>query len=103
MTVFDARYNNDDTGCHAYDPKILKSALLGLARGKLSSRKLEVVCEENIIFMALTCCQTPDYSTIATFVSSMDNDSQLPKIGITFFDSLPKIILPVCRINVRKV
>jgi len=84
MSVFDAKYNNDDTGCRAYDPKILlKSVLLGLARGKLSSRKIEAACKENIIFMALTCGQTPDHSTIAAFVSTMENE-----ISLIFLDIL---------------
>lgn len=74
-SIFDAKYNNDETGCRAYDPKILlKVVLLGLARGQLGSRKIEAACKENIIFMALTCGQTPDHSTIAAFVSSMDNE-----------------------------
>ncbi len=84
MSVFDSKYNNDETGCHAYDPKILlKTVLLGLARGQLSSRKIEAACKENIIFMALTCGQTPDHSTIAAFVSSMEKE-----IGLVFIDIL---------------
>lgn len=78
MSVFDAKYNNDETGCCAFDPKILlKPVLLGLARGQLSSRKIEAACKENIIFMALTCGLTPDHSTIAAFVSSMENEIML--------------------------
>jgi transposase len=72
LSIFDARYANDDTGCRAYDPKVLlKVILLGYARGLLSSRRLERVCRENIVFMALTCGQAPDHSTLAAFVSSM--------------------------------
>ena len=75
MSVFDARYNNDETGCHAYNPKLLlKIVLLGYARGLLSSRKLERACRENILFMALSCGQVPDHATIASFVSSMENE-----------------------------
>jgi len=86
MSVFDARYNNDETGCRAYDPKILlKSVLLGLARGKLSSRKVESACKENIIFMALTCGQTPDHSTIAAFISSMEKEIALIFVDILFY------------------
>ena len=72
LSIFDARYDNDNTGRRAYDPKVLlKVILLGYARGLLSSRRLERVCRENIVFMALTCGQTPDHSTLAAFVSSM--------------------------------
>lgn len=74
-SIFDEKYNNDETGCNAYNPKILlKSILLGYARGKIGSRKIEQACRENIIFMALTCGKTPDHSTIAAFVSSMEEE-----------------------------
>src|SRR3989441_5124751 len=72
LSRFDARYANDQTGCRAYAPKVLlKVILLGYARGLLSSRRLERACRENITFMALSCGQTPDHSTLATFVSSL--------------------------------
>jgi transposase len=72
MSVFDERYHNDETGRWAYDPKILlKVVLFGYSRGLFSSRKIERACKENIIFMALSCGQQPDHSTIAAFVSSM--------------------------------
>lgn len=71
-SIFDARYRNDQTGCCAYDPKVLlKVILLAYARGLLSSRRIERACRENIVFMALTCGQAPDHSTLAAFVSSM--------------------------------
>ena len=72
MEVFEDRYQNDETGRMAYDPKIfLKVVLLGYARGLISSRKMEQACRENVTFMALVCGQRPDHSTIAAFVSSM--------------------------------
>ena len=75
ISIFDTRYKNDDTGRTAYNPKILlKIVLLGYARGILYSRELERACRENIIFMALTCNQTPDHSTIATFISTMQKE-----------------------------
>ena len=78
LSVFDSKYNNDQTGRRAYDPKILlKVVLLAYSRGLISSRKIEQACRENIIFMALTCAQQPDHSTIAAFVSSM-KDQILP-------------------------
>ena len=71
-SIFDARYHNDEIGRSAYDPKVLiKIILLGYSRGLTSSRKLEHACRENVIFMALTCGQQPDHSTIAAFVSTM--------------------------------
>ena len=74
-SVFDDRYNNDETGRWAYDPKVLlKVVLFGYSRGLISSRKMERACHENITFMALTCGQCPDHSTIAAFVSSMKDE-----------------------------
>jgi transposase len=75
MSIFDDRYSNDETGRWAYDPKILlKVVLLGYSRGLISSRKIERACWENVTFMALSCCQYPDHSTIAAFVSSMKDE-----------------------------
>ena len=77
-SIFDDRYNNDETGRWAYDPKILlKVILLAYSRGIIGSRKIERACKENVTFMALACGQQPDHSTIATFVSSM-TDQILP-------------------------
>ena len=78
LSVFDSKYNNDETGRSAYDPKVLlKIVLLAYSRGLISSRKIEQACRENIVFMALGCGQQPDHSTIAAFVSSMQ-DQILP-------------------------
>ena len=72
MSIFEAKYRNDETGRAAYDPKIiLKIVLLAYSRGLISSRRIEQVCRENVVFIALACGQQPDHSTIATFVSSM--------------------------------
>lgn len=74
--VFDSRYkNNEETGCRAYDPRILlKVILFAYARGIISSRKIEQACRENITFMALACGQVPDHSTIAAFVASLKEE-----------------------------
>lgn len=75
MSIFEKRYNNDETGRLAYDPKILlKVVLLGYSRGLISSRKIEKACIENVTFMALCCKYQPDHSTIAAFVSSMKDE-----------------------------
>ena len=72
MSVFDDNYQNDETGRSAYDPKILlKVVLLGYSRGLISSRQIERACCENVLFMAMSCNQRPDHSTIAAFVCSM--------------------------------
>ncbi len=75
LSAFDARSNNDETGASAIHPKILlKIILLAYARGMLSSRKMERACLENVTFMALACGYTPDHSTIAAFISSMQEE-----------------------------
>jgi len=75
MSVFDGNYKNDETGRSAYDPQVLlKVVLLGYSRGLISSRKIERACYENVTFMAMSCNQRPDHSTIASFVSSMKDE-----------------------------
>ena len=77
LSQFDNRYNNDQTGRCAYNPKVLlKIVLLAYSRGIIHSRKIEKACKENITFMALTCGQHPDHSTIAAFVSTMREQIQ---------------------------
>ncbi|MBI4759810.1 MAG: IS1182 family transposase [Chloroflexota bacterium] len=72
LSVFDARYRNDQTGAAAIHPKILlKVILLAYAKGMLSSRQIERACRENVIFIALSYGYAPDHSTIAAFISSM--------------------------------
>ena len=75
LTIFDVRYNNDDTGASAIHPKILlKVILLAYARGMISSRQIERACQENIIFIALSYGYAPDHSTIAQFIASMQSE-----------------------------
>jgi len=75
LSVFDQRFRNDETGAPAYDPKILlKIILYAYSRGIISSRKIERVCQENIIFMALSADTRPHFTTIADFISSMEKE-----------------------------
>jgi transposase len=77
LSIFDERYNNDETGATAIHPKILlKVILLAYARGMISSRQIERACQENIIFIALSYGYAPDHSTIASFISSMQSEIQ---------------------------
>jgi len=77
LSVFDARYNNDETGAAAIHPKILlKVILLAYSKGMISSRQIERACQENIVFIALSYGYAPDHSTIAQFISSMQNEIQ---------------------------
>jgi len=75
LAIFHERYHNDETGCAAYDPKILlKIILFAYSRSITSSRRIAQACEENIIFMALSCDTKPHFTTIADFVSTMDKE-----------------------------
>ena len=75
LSVFENRYQNDETGATAFNPKVLlKVILFAYSRGMISSRQIERACSENIIFMALSYGYRPDHSTIAQFVSSMQKE-----------------------------
>jgi transposase len=75
LSIFDERYRNEETGATAYDPKILlKIILFAYSRGIVSSRRIAQACEENIIFMALSCDTKPHFTTIADFISTMDKE-----------------------------
>jgi transposase len=70
LSLFNARFANDVTGRPAYDPAILlKIVLLAYSRGITSSRKIEALCRENVIFMALSADSRPHFTTIADFIS----------------------------------
>jgi len=75
LSIFDLRYQNDETGAPAYDPAILlKIILYAYSRGITSSRKIARCCEENVIFMALSADTKPHFTTIADFISSVDQE-----------------------------
>jgi transposase len=75
LSIFDERYRNEETGATAYDPRILlKVILFAYSHGIVSSRRIARACEENIIFMALSCDTNPHFTTIADFVSTMDKE-----------------------------
>jgi transposase len=73
LSVFEPRYNNDDTGRLAYDPKVLlKIVLYGYYKGIVSSRKLAEACCRNVVFMALSADTRPHFTTIAGFVCELE-------------------------------
>jgi transposase len=75
LSIFDQRYDNDDTGRPAYDPALLlKIVVYAYARGIVSSRQIERCCRENVIFMALSADTQPHFTTIAGFVSQMEGE-----------------------------
>lgn len=71
LSVFESRYRNDVSGAPAYDPAILlKIVLFAYSKGIIHSRKIEALCRENVVFMALSADTQPHFTTIADFVSS---------------------------------
>jgi transposase len=75
LSIFDDRFQNDETGAPAYDPRILlKIILFAYAKGITSSREIAGCCEKNILFMALSANSRPHFTTIADFISSMDKE-----------------------------
>ena len=72
LSVFQFRYDNDETGAPAYDPAVLlKVVLFAYSRGITSSRQIARACEENVVFIALSADSHPHFTTIADFISSM--------------------------------
>ncbi|MDD5774104.1 MAG: transposase, partial [bacterium] len=53
---------------------LLKIVLLAYSRGITSSRKIEDLCNENVVFIAISADSHPDHSTIAAFISSMEKE-----------------------------
>src|SRR5215467_6755035 len=75
MSPFEARYQNDETGCLAYDPAILlKIVLFGYYKGIISSRRLAEACQRNVQFKALTADSQPHFTTIADFVATLEKE-----------------------------
>jgi len=70
LSAFDAHYCNDTTGAPAHSPMmLLKAVLLAYSQGIVSSRRIERVCRENVLFIAITGDSAPHFTTIADFVS----------------------------------
>jgi len=75
LSVFEARYRNDDGGAPAYDPAaLLKIILLAYSRGITSSRQIERLCRENVLFMAISADSQPHFTTIAHFIATLDRE-----------------------------
>lgn len=75
LSVFHQRYNNDKTGATAFNPAVLlKIVLYAYSRGITSSRDIEACCKQNIVFMALSANTRPHFTTIADFVSTMEDE-----------------------------
>jgi transposase len=72
LSVFDIVCHNDETGAPAYNPAVLlKIVLLAYSRGIFTSRDIADLCDQNVIFMAISGYNRPHFTTIAYFISSM--------------------------------
>ena len=75
LSIFHHKYRNDDNGRPAYDPALLlKIVLLAYARGVTGSRRIEALCRENVLFMALSSDCRPHFTTIADFISGSSGE-----------------------------
>jgi transposase len=69
------RYVNDETGAPAYDPAVmLKIVLLAYSRGVISSRAIERLCRENVLFMAISGDSAPRFTTIAKLIRELGEE-----------------------------
>jgi transposase len=75
LSACDRWYCNDETGAPAYDPAVmLKIVLLAYSKGVVSSRLIERLCRENVVFMAISGDSAPQFTTIAKFVRSVGGE-----------------------------
>ena len=75
--IFDIKYKNDRMGRKAISPTVLlKIVLLAYSKGIYSSRRIETLCAENILFKSISGNTCPDHSMIANFISSMSGEIQ---------------------------
>ena len=75
LAVFEARYCNEESGAPAYDPAILlKIILYAYSKGVTSSREIARLCQENVVFMALSADSRPHFTTIAGFIATLDRE-----------------------------
>ena len=76
LSIFEKRYNNEETGAPAYNPAVLlKIILYAYSLGIISSRRIAKLCETNITFMALSADTRPHFTTIANFISTLDEET----------------------------
>ena len=90
LSVFDARYYNDETGRPAYDPaRLLKIVLYAYSLGITSSRDIEYACRTNVAFMALSGDTRPHFTTIAGFISQCGDEAiELFRDALLYCDEL---------------
>jgi len=74
LSHFDARFRNDATGAPAYPSALLlKVVLFAYSQGIVSSRGLERACQEHVTFIGLCGDTAPHFTTIAHFISTLED------------------------------
>jgi transposase len=75
LSALDARYRNDATGASAYPPAtLLKLVLFAYSQGIVSSRAIERMCRDHVIFIALSGDSQPHFTTIAGFIRGLGDE-----------------------------
>ena len=68
---FHQPYKNDVQGAAAFHPAVLlKIILLAYSRGIISRRKIEAVCRENRLFIAVSGDSQSHFTTLAAFIAN---------------------------------
>ena len=75
LSIFDSKYNNDETGAPAIEPRLLmKIIIFCYSMGIISSRKISKMCESHMVVKALAEDTEPHYTTISDFISGMRSE-----------------------------
>ena len=75
LSALDAHYRNDRTGASAYPPAtLLKVVLFAYSQGIISSRAIERMCRDHVVFIALSGDSQPHFTTIAGFIRSLGDE-----------------------------
>jgi hypothetical protein len=102
--IFHDHYKNDDMGCLAYDPALLlKIVLLAYSRGVTSSRKIEQLCRENVVFMALSANTQPHFTTIADFISRSTEEISQLFLQVLMVCDFQGLLQPLARLRALRV
>src|SRR4051812_42545418 len=71
-SAFDARFRNDEDGAPAYPPAmLLKVVLMAYVHGVISSRRIEQLCQDHVLFIVLSGDTAPHFTTIAAFIRTL--------------------------------
>ena len=90
LSILDEAFENDEAGACAYHPKdMLKIILFAFINGILSTREIERLCKEHILFIALSGDIHPDHATIARFIHKFGSHiSELFNSLLLYIDEL---------------